>query len=156
MVARLFKTASDWLLQPPAADGPGWAAELKRLLVFQSDWESALASVGVNTRVVARAIKIHGGIALIQVNSAAARSRLQFLGPELLSYLQTRGWQLHAIEYHIQASASFTEEMSVKRTSLDSLQASTHIAPEDFKKALSQLRSHAAVAKSPCKNRLKK
>lgn len=155
MATHLFKTASDWVLQATAGGAPAWAAELKRLLVFQSDWESALADVGVNTRVSARAIKIHGDTALIEVNSAATRSRLQFLGPELLSYLQTCGWQLKAIEYHIQASLSFTEEKSVKHKTSDSLQASTHIVPEDFKKALSQLRSQASIVKALSKNKQK-
>lgn len=138
-----LKTATHWLLEPSGGEALAWTAELKRLLAFQVDWEGALFAVGASTRVTARAVKIQNLIAIIQVSSAASRSRLQFLGPELLTYLQSRGWQLNTIEYRIQGMEVSVQGKSLTPPNGESLRASTHNAPDAFKQALAELRAHA-------------
>ena len=138
-----LKTATHWLLEPSGEQALAWTAELKRLLAFQVDWEGALFAVGASSRVTARAVKIQNPIAIIQVSSAASRSRLQFLGPELLAYLQSRGWQLNTIEYRIQGMEVSVQGKSLTPSNVESLRASTHNAPDAFKQALAELRAHA-------------
>lgn len=148
------KTISSWLLDSASPSSTAWAAGLKRLLALQADWELALDQTGAARLKSARVAQLEESRLTVCVASTASRAKLQFLEGELLSQMQTRGWQINAITYRVQgidvtiANSAKAPGNSRSRSPDDDSanlrkKVGADIQPDSFKQAMAVLKSQA-------------
>lgn len=141
-----------------ANDANAWGAGLKRLLALQAAWEQALQRSGAANLQTARVAQLEEDCLTVYTPSTAARAKLQFLEGELLSYMQSRGWQVNAILYRVQGiDATIANNALAARTSPATSwpaalcpprqKISANDPPDSFKAALAGLQQQAALAR---------
>jgi hypothetical protein len=153
------KPVATWLFESAQASTPSWASKLKQLLALQSDWEAALQHLKLTRLSSARVAMLDDSRLTISTASAASRAKLQLLEVELLYQLQARGWQVSAIDYHIQGRPDSSVPLGGSRgndangnsgavAATVTKKAGAHMAPERFNKALEELKAHAATVRA--------
>jgi hypothetical protein len=86
----------------------GWVNIAKQLLQLQTDLDETLQPLmpGLKRPASGRpmVIGLVQGTLKLQLSSAAQRTKLGHLQPDLLSDLHQRGWKINAIQYSIQGT----------------------------------------------------